>query len=183
MSAAVRAAAATTMSEGRTPADTRETDGDGGAFSGGTADGDRSTMLFNDFLHRRETESRSCLLRGEERFEHLVHNLRWNRNAIVLDENLIFQPAAGPVLCHVNGELAAEGHRFAGILNNTQEDLLQLCLIPSHWRQDRCVLFRDMNSGDFEIGGHDSQCTFDDLRDADQAPIQLQRFGEIQNLI
>ena len=54
MSAAVRAAAATTMSKGRTPADTRETDRDAGAFAWGTADGNGSAVLFNDLLHRRQ---------------------------------------------------------------------------------------------------------------------------------
>ena len=54
VSAAMRAAAATTMSKGRTPADTRETDRDAGAFAGGTADGNRSAVLFNDLLHRRQ---------------------------------------------------------------------------------------------------------------------------------
>ena len=87
------------------------------------------------------------------------------------------------MLRHVNGELSTGCHRFAGILKNTEENLLQFRLVPSQRRQDGRVLFRHMNSCHLEIGGHHGQRTFDDFRDADQPSIQLEWFGKIQNLI
>jgi len=140
-------------------------------------------MFLNDLLHRREAESRSCPLRREERLEYLIDDFRGNRSAIVLDENLIFESAAGPMLRRVNRELSTGSHRFTGILENAEEDLLQFRLVSSHRRQDGRILFGHLNSGNLEISGHDGQRAFDNFRNADQASIQLKRFGEIQNLI
>jgi hypothetical protein len=48
---------AATVPEGRATADTREANGHRCAFTRGAADGNRPSMLLNNFLHGRKTEA------------------------------------------------------------------------------------------------------------------------------
>jgi len=114
----VRAASATSLAESGAAADTRKADRHGRAFAGGAADGDRSCMFFNDFLHRRETEACTCPLRRKEGFEDLVDDFFRDRDPVVFDENLVLETSAGSMLGHLNVEVSPRAHGFDGVLED-----------------------------------------------------------------
>src|SRR5678816_1491027 len=105
-------AAATAMAERRSAAHSGETDGHRRPFTRRAADCDRSPVLLDGFLDGRESQSGSCLLRREKRFKDVVHDFRWDRRAVILDQNLIIDASSRPMLCHVDREMPAGGHRF-----------------------------------------------------------------------
>src|SRR5262245_29470048 len=125
-------APAASMTEGRSPAHSRQTDGDCGPFTRRTADRDRPAVLLHDLLDGRKPQSRSRLLRRKKRFKDVVHDFRRDRRSIVLNQDVILDAFPRPMLSHVNRELSAGRHRFTGILENTEKDLLELRLISSH---------------------------------------------------
>jgi len=110
----VPAVAASTI--GRTVAETGEADGGGGAFAGRAADGDGAAMFFDDLLDRSETETDAGALRGEKRLKDLVNDFCGNRNSVILDEDVIFHTAPGPMLGDLNMEMPAGVHRFTCVL-------------------------------------------------------------------
>src|SRR3990167_3081873 len=90
------------MTEGRSSADTREANGQRGAFAGGAGNGNRSTMLFDDLFDGRETQTCPGALRGKERLEYFVENFCRDGGAVVLDQDLHLNAAAGAMLGDLN---------------------------------------------------------------------------------
>ena len=97
-----RSSSSPAMAEGRTAADTGEAYRQRGPFAGGAGNGDRSAMFFDDLFDGRETQAGSGALRRKERLEDLIENFSRNRGAVVLDQDLHFNTAAGAMLGDLN---------------------------------------------------------------------------------
>src|ERR1043165_5599811 len=168
---------------GWTMAKTGEADGDGGAFAGRAADGNRTAMFFDDLFDRGKTETNPSSLRGEKRLEDLIDDFCWNRSPVVLDENLIFHAAPCTVLGDLNVEMPAGAHRFTCVPENTEKDLLELGLVSSNRGEDRRIVFGYLYPCDLEVGCHDRERALDHFRDTDKPPSQLEWFGKVQYLV
>ena len=86
------------MTEGRPSAHAWEANRQRGAFAWGAGNGNRSAMLFDDLFDGREAQAGSGALRRKERLEDFVENFSRNRGAVVLDQDLHFNAAAGAML-------------------------------------------------------------------------------------
>lgn len=114
-SAMMGSASSPPMAEGRTSADTRELDGDGGSLIGGAADGDGSAVLLDDLFDGGKPQADTGSFGGEERFEHLVHEVGRNRRAVVLDEDLHVHSLPRSVLGDLDVKVAARRHGLTGV--------------------------------------------------------------------
>lgn len=164
-------------------AEARETDSDGGSFARRAADCNRAAMLFDDLLDRGKTETDSGPLRGEKRLEDLIDDFRRNRGAIVLDEDLIFHAPPRSVLGDLNMEMPTRAHRFTGISENTEKDLLDLGLVASNRRNDGRIVFGHLYPRDLKVGCDNRERALDHFGDAEEPPSQLEWFGKVQNLV
>jgi hypothetical protein len=95
-----------------------KTYGDGGAFAGRAADGDRSPVFFDYLFHGGESKTDPRPFGGEKRLEDFVDNFSWNRNAVILDEDLDIETTTGAMMRHLYMEMPTGGHRLAGIFEN-----------------------------------------------------------------
>jgi hypothetical protein len=87
------------------------------------------------------------------------------------------------MLRDLNVKMPSGGHGLTGVLEDTQEDLLQLGLIATHRRDDVRVVLGDVNTGDLQVGTDDYQGALQHFRNAAEATIELERFGKVENLI
>lgn len=164
---------ASAVPEGWATTHAGETNGHGGALAGRTADGDRSTMFFDDLFHGGKPKTGSRPFCGEEGLEDLVDNFCRDGSSVVLDEDLDFDASSGAMLCHLDVEMAAGGHRLAGVLEDAQEDLLELCFIRPHGGDDVGVVFGDVDAGHLKVRTHDHEGALENFWDAAEATIEL----------
>ena len=164
-------------------AETGEADGDGGPFTRRAADGNRAAMFFDDLFDRGKTETNPGPLRGEKWLEDLIDNFFRNRSPIVLDEDLIFHAASCAMLGDLNMEMPAGAHRFAGISENTEKDLLEFGLVAADRRDDGRIVFGHLYPCDFEVGRDNRERALDHFGDAEEASSQLEWFRKVQNLV
>jgi hypothetical protein len=176
-------AATAAMPEGGAAAHARQADRHGGTFAGGAADGNRSAVFFHDFLDCGQSQADSRPFGCEKRLKDFVDKIGRDRDAVVLDEDLDFQAFPGPMLADLNMEMAARSHGFAGIFENAQEGLLQLRFIGTHRHEDRRVIFGHLDTRRFKIRCEDDQGALQGFGNPAEVPVQLQWFGEVQNLV
>ena len=119
MPATWRATSTSSMAESRPAADTREADRHGRPFFWGAAYGNGSAMFFDDLFHGRKTQAGSGSLCGKERLKNLVDDLCRDGSPVVLDENLVFNAAPGPMLSDLDRQVSSRSHGLAGILEDT----------------------------------------------------------------
>src|SRR5262245_17442702 len=100
---------------------------------------DKAAGLFDDSIDRRQPEPGTLadFLGGEERFEDLLNNVRWNAGAGVADfnEHIVgsvhafigeFSAFLGRNVGRTQSELAAIGHGIARIDRKIYDDLFEL---------------------------------------------------------
>ena len=170
---------ASSSSVGRAAAETWEADGDGGAFARRAADGNGAAMFFDDLLDCGEAKACAGPLGSEERLKDFVDDFRRDGCAVVLDEDLIFHATSRAMLGDLNMEMASRAHRFAGVLENAQKDLLEFGFVAADRRDHRRIVLGHLDSGDFEVGGDHRERAFDDFGDAEEPPVQFERFREV----
>ena len=99
------------MTEGRPAAHAGQADRDGGAFTRRAADGDGATMFFDDLLHAGKPQADSGPFRGEKWFKHLVDEIGWDGDSVILDDDLDIQTFSRSVLRHLDMEMAARDRK------------------------------------------------------------------------
>src|SRR5688572_14946731 len=141
----------------------RKADAHGGAGRSGGNERDVAVVAFENALGDGQPESGAAGPAGEKGIENARSEVGGNARAAVDDVDGGERRAAANVLADDDGERAAARHRFGGIEDEIEQDLLELALVGVDHQGGHGRIVAELNLGLRELWADEDESVGDDV--------------------